>query len=198
MNINDILNDIDVISSRIPPEANSIPILSLCHNSKYATPTCVFFCKRGALVDGHAYAYNAYANGARIFVAERELELPFDAAVIITANSSDALKTLAVKFYGDASKDLKIIGITGTKGKTTVAMAAYKIAIACGIRAGYIGTNGIYYNGNSFETANTTPDVLELQKALYEMREHGISTVMLEVSSQAIMQERILGLEFDT
>ena len=144
MNINDILNDIDVISSRIPPEANSIPILSLCHNSKYATPTCVFFCKRGALVDGHAYAYNAYANGARIFVAERELELPFDAAVIITANSSDALKTLAVKFYGDASKDLKIIGITGTKGKTTVAMAAYKIAIACGIRAGYIGTNGLY------------------------------------------------------
>lgn len=198
MNINDILNDIDVISSRIPPEANSIPILSLCHNSKYATPTCVFFCKRGALVDGHAYAYNAYANGARIFVAERELELPFDAAVIITANSSDALKTLAIKFYGDASKDLKIIGITGTKGKTTVAMAAYKIAIACGIRAGYIGTNGIYYNGNSFETANTTPDVLELQKALYEMREHGISTVMLEVSSQAIMQERIYGLEFDT
>ncbi len=198
MNINDILKSVDIISSRIPDEALSIKILSLCHNSDYATPTCVFFCKRGALTDGHKYAYNAYSKGARIFVAERELELPPDAAVIITKSSSSALSKLAVEFYGDPSKDMKIIGITGTKGKTTVAIGAYNIAVACGINAGYIGTNGIYYDGLTLESANTTPDVLELQRALFEMKKHGVKTVVLEVSSQAIMQDRIYGLEFDT
>ncbi len=198
MKINDILDRIEILSSYIPDGAYSIPILSLCHNSKHANPTCVFFCKRGALTDGHIYAYNAYANGARIFIAERELALPDDAAVIITKSSSDALSKLAVEFYGNPSDDLKIIGITGTKGKTTVAIAVYKIALACGVKIGYIGTNGIYYNGQSFETANTTPDVLELQRALFEMKKNGVKAVVLEVSSQAIMQDRIFGLKFHT
>ncbi len=198
MKIKDILNNIDVVSSYIPDSMRRRKILSLCHNSRYATPTCVFFCKKGALTDGHIYAGSAYGNGARIFVAEHELDLPDDAAVIITPSSSNALSKLAVKFYNEPAKDLKIVGITGTKGKTTVAISAYKIALECGIHAGYIGTNGIYYNGKSFETANTTPDVLELQKALNEMRDDGVKVVMLEISSQAIWQKRIYGLEFET
>jgi len=198
MKINDILCEIDVIRSYIPDEMKRRRILSLCHNSKYATPTCAFFCKAGALTDGHLYAPNAYANGARIFVAERELDLPADAAVIITSNSTDALNRLAVRFYDNPSKQLKIIGITGTKGKTSIAISSYKIALSSGIKAGYIGTNGIYYNGKVFETANTTPDVLELQKALREMVDDGVSTVMLEISSQALWQRRTYGLEFET
>lgn len=198
MKIKDILNQIDVISSYIPDAMNRRRILSLCHNSKYATPTCAFFCKAGALADGHLYAPHAYENGARIFIAERELNLPEDAAVIITPNSTAALNKLSVSFYNDPAKELKIIGITGTKGKTSIAISAYKIAISAGIKAGYIGTNGIYYNGKTFETANTTPDVLELQKALREMANDGVSHVMLEISSQALWQERTYGLEFDT
>jgi len=198
MKIKDILGKIDVISSYIPDAMNRRRILSLCHNSKYATPTCAFFCKAGALADGHLYAPQAYENGARIFIAERELDLPDDAAVIITPSSTAALNKLAVQFYNDPAKELKIIGITGTKGKTSIAISAYKIALSAGIKAGYIGTNGIYYNGKTFETANTTPDVLELQKALREMVNNGISHVMLEISSQALWQERTYGLEFDT
>ncbi len=198
MIINDILNSIEAVSSYIPDEVLQIPILSLCHNSQYATPTCVFFCKPGAFVDGHDYAYHAYSNGARIFIAERSLDLPEDAAVIITKSSAASLSKLALEFYGDPSRDMRIIGITGTKGKTTVAIAAYQIALGCKMNVGYIGTNGIYYNGLSFETANTTPDVLELQKTLFEMKKHGIDTVLLEVSSQAIMQDRIYGLRFET
>ena len=198
MKINDLLSEIDVISSYIPEPMTRRRILTLCHNSKHATPTCAFFCKAGALVDGHRYAPHAYENGARIFIAERELDLPSDAAVIITPSSTAALNKLAVKFYGDPSKELKIIGITGTKGKTSIAISAYKVALACGIKAGYIGTNGIYYNGKSFETANTTPDVLELQKALRAMANDGVSHVMLEISSQALWQERTYALEFDT
>ncbi len=198
MKINDIICDIDITSSYIPEAVYSIPILSLCHDSRHATPSCIFFCKKGAITDGHLFAYNAYTNGARIFIAEHALRLPDDAAVIITPSSSDALNRLAVKFYNDPAKELKIVGITGTKGKTTVAISAYKIAMACGMNVGYIGTNGIYYNGLEFETANTTPDALELQKALREMRSNGVTTVMLEVSSQALWQERTYGICFDT
>lgn len=198
MKITDIIRELEVLSAYIPAPMRRRTILTLCHNSKYATPTCAFFCKTGAIADGHAYAYSAYLNGARIFIAERALTLPDDAAVIITSNSTEALNKLAVKFYKDPSKELNIIGITGTKGKTTVAISAYKVASACGISAGYIGTNGVYYNGKSFETANTTPDALELQKTLREMRNDGVTTVFLEVSSQALWQDRIHGLEFDS
>ncbi len=198
MKIKDILAEMDVISSYIPDEMRRRRILSLCHNSQYATPTCAFFCKVGSYTDGHIFARNAYLNGARIFIAEHELDLPCDAAVIITPNATNALNRIAVMFYDDPAKKLKIIGITGTKGKTTVAISSYKIALLNGIKAGYIGTNGIYYNGKVFETANTTPDALELQKALWEMVNDGVTTVMLEVSSQALWQERTYGLEFDT
>ncbi len=198
MKIKDILSEIEVISSYIPDAMNRRRILSLCHNSKYATPTCAFFCKAGALADGHLYAPHAYENGARIFIAERELDLPDDAAIIITPSTTAALNKLAIQFYNDPSKEIKIIGITGTKGKTSIAISAYKIALSAGIKAGYIGTNGIYYNGKMFETANTTPDVLELQKALREMANDGVSHVMLEISSQALWQERTYGLEFDS
>ena len=198
MKINDILNEINVISSYIPEEINEYAVLSLCHDSRRATRECAFFCKSGAVADGHLFAPAAYENGARIFIAEHELDLPPDAAVIITPNTNAALNTLAVKFYNNPAKELKIVGITGTKGKTTVAVSAYKIAVANGLNAGYIGTNGIYYCGKQFETVNTTPDTLELQKTLRNMRNEGVTTVMLEVSSQALWQDRTFGLEFDS
>jgi UDP-N-acetylmuramoyl-L-alanyl-D-glutamate--2,6-diaminopimelate ligase len=198
MKISDIINKIPVISSYVPEPITRRSVLSLCHDSRQATPTCAFFCKKGALSDGHDYAFNAYSNGARIFIAERELDLPDDAAVIITPDSSLALARMSVKFYNDPSKELKIIGITGTKGKTTVALSAYSIASSYGIKVGYIGTNGVHYNGKVFETVNTTPDVLELQKHLRCMRDDGVQVVFLEVSSQALWQQRTYGVKFHT
>ena len=197
MKIKDILEKIEVTSYSVPDELYRRTILSLCHDSSQACPTCAFFCKRGAVTDGHIYAYQAYLNGARIFIAEREIKVPNDAAVIITPNSSSALAKLAVDFYGDPEKNLRLVGITGTKGKTTIAVALYNIATSCGINAGYIGTNGIYYGGEKYETANTTPDVVQLQHTLSNMLDHGITTVFIEVSSQALWQSRIYGLNFD-
>jgi UDP-N-acetylmuramoyl-L-alanyl-D-glutamate--2,6-diaminopimelate ligase len=198
MKIADIIDIIPVISSYIPEPITRRSVLSLCHDSRQATPTCAFFCKKGALSDGHDYAIHAYSNGARIFIAERKLDLPNDAAVIITSDSSSALARMSVAFYNDPSKELKIIGITGTKGKTTVALSAYSIACSYGIRSGYIGTNGIHYGGKVYETVNTTPDVLELQKYLRQMRNDGVEVVFLEVSSQALWQQRTYGLCFHT
>lgn len=198
MKIQDIIERIDVTRSYIPDELNRRMVLSLCHNSAHACPTCAFICKKGAVTDGHTYAYSAYLNGARIFIAERELDLPSDAAVIITPDSASALQRLAVDFYGDPSKKLRLVGITGTKGKTTVAISLYNISSALGLKCGYIGTNGIYYDGKELQTANTTPDVVQLQETLSDMVECGVSTVFIEVSSQALWQERIYGLTFET
>lgn len=197
MRIKDIIARLDCISVRIPKGLGGRKIAHLCHNSRVASPTCLFFCKRGALVDGHRYAISAYENGARFFVVEREIDIPDDAAVITVKDSSEALRKIAVEFYGDPASELRLIGITGTKGKTTVALSVYNIAVASGIKMGYIGTNGMYYNGKVFETANTTPDCLELQMALREMRDHGVSDVVIEVSSQALWQQRTYGLNFD-
>ncbi len=197
MKIKDIILSLDCVSYNIPHGMRGRTIVHLCHNSRSASPTCLYFCKRGVLCDGHKYARSAYENGARFFVVERDVDLPDDAAIITVKDSSEALRRLSVIFYGDPEKELRLIGITGTKGKTTVALSVYNIALARGINIGYIGTNGIYYNGKVFETANTTPDCLELQIALREMRNNGVTDVVIEVSSQALWQQRTYGLNFD-
>ncbi len=187
----------NAVSVKRPPNSLGRKILSLCQDSRLADPTCLFFCRKGAISDGHKYARQAYDNGARFFVVEREVALPDDAAIVTVADSSEELRKLSVIFYGNPSKDMRLIGITGTKGKTTVALSVYEIAKAKGINIGYVGTNGIYFGENQLETANTTPDCLEMQKALLEMRQQGVTDVVIEVSSQALWQKRTYGLNFD-
>ena len=197
MRVKEILQNLNYITWKIPEDKRGRNIVSLCQNSRNADPTCLFFCKRGTQVDGHIYARNAYDNGARFFVVEREVDLPEDAAIITVKDSAEELRRLSVVFYGDPGKELKLIGITGTKGKTTVALSVFKIAEGYGKNIGYIGTNGVYYGGRVYETANTTPDCLELQKILREMRDCGVTDVVLEISSQALWQKRTYGLDFE-
>ena len=194
----DIFDVIEITSSYIPERMDRRRILSITHNSKYAAPMSLFVCKSGSQKDGHLYAGQAYEKGARVFLAEKKLDLPNDAAVLITPDTADALCKLAVYFYDNPSKDMKIIGVTGTKGKTTVALSVYSIASAQGIKIGYIGTNGVYFCSTVAETVNTTPDPLELQKYLRLMKNAGVEVVIIEVSSQALWQNRIYGIEFDT
>lgn len=197
MTINEIISNIDVISVKHSSNGLNRGIASLCQDSRVADGDCLFFCKVGAVTDGHKYAKSAYDKGARAFVVEREVELPEDAILIFVKDSSEALRCLSVVFYGNPSKDMRLIGITGTKGKTTVALSVYNIALKCGINIGYIGTNGIMFCGRTLESANTTPDCLELQKALRMMRDEGVTDVVIEISSQALWQERTYGLSFD-
>lgn len=167
-------------------------------NASLADAQSVFVCIRGARFDGHDFSALAYHNGCRVFVAERPLELPEDASVFLTSNARRALALLACQFFGDPSKKMHLIGITGTKGKTTTALLLSHILNSCGIPCGYIGTNGVRYRETHYELNNTTPDAVTLQKALCDMQKSGVSTAVMEVSSQALKLYRTEGVCFST
>ena len=173
-------------------------ITTLTDHSEKTNAESVFVCIRGARFDGHTLAPRAYERGCRIFVAEEPLELPPDACVLLTGNSRKTLSELACTLWGDPSRNMHVIGITGTKGKTTTATMLAHILNSVGIPAGYIGTNGISYGSVKKETANTTPDPLTLQGTLADMYRSGIRAVVMEVSSQGLMQSRVAGMQFGT
>ena len=159
----------------------------------------IFVCIRGARADGHRFAEAAYAKGCRLFVAEHSLPLPGDAITVTVTDTHTALAALACAHSGNPSRKLRVIGVTGTKGKTTTAALLFQILNRAGIRCGYIGTNGIFFgDGRSAGTVNTTPDAVTLQNTLAEMVASGCSAVALEVSSQALKLGRVAGTVFDT
>ena len=172
-------------------------IRSICRDSRLATADSIFVCIKGAAADGHDFARAAYAKGARIFLAERKLELPSDALTILVPDTRIGLALLSAEFYGHPDKELKIVGITGTKGKTTSALTAYSVLNAAGIKSGYIGSNGVRFDQYSYKTANTTPESCDLFKYMRLMVDSGVKYLVMEVSSQAIFMNRIHGIEFD-
>lgn len=117
----------------------------ICCDSRRAQEDSLFVCIRGAASDGHDYAHAAYAAGCRVFLAERETDkpLPSDAAVFCSDDTHRDLALLAAAFYGHPARHMRVVGITGTKGKTTVAMMCYHILKKCGHAVGYIGTSGV-------------------------------------------------------
>ena len=173
-------------------------ITYICHDSRKAGPDCAFVCICGYVSDGHNYALSAYANGARVFFAERPLELPKDACVILCPDTRLALAVLAAAMYDHPADKLHVIGITGTKGKTTTALMIHGILEKLSLPSAYIGTNGIDFCGRHYATANSTPESLDLQEYMAQMVECGIRYVVMEVSSQALKLHRVHGIGFDT
>ena len=167
-------------------------------DSRSARADSIFVCIKGVVTDGHLYARSAYDRGCRVFVAELPLCLPADAVVLLTSSPRKALATLSDRLYGSPSRRLKVIGITGTKGKTTTALMIKEILCKCGIPAGYIGSNGIEYGVFRHSTINTTPESCDLQRIFADMLRAGIKYVALEVSSQALFLDRVREIEFDT
>ena len=178
--------------------AADVTLRALCCDSRRAGENSLFVCIRGALSDGHRYILSAYEAGCRCFLVEYmpDHPLPPDAFVFLSDNTRRDLAYLAAAFYGHPAREMTVVGITGTKGKTTVAMLCHHIAAKAGIASGYIGTCGVYYGEVRRQTNNTTPGPLELQQYLYEMKQAGVQTVFLEVSSQAIWQHRVDAIPF--
>ena len=179
-------------------QLQSSPVSGLCYDSRRAAEGTVFFCLVGKTLDGHVYAESAYRKGCRFFVAQRELDLPEDAAVLVVPDTRAAMADCAAEFYGHPEREMRLIGLTGTKGKTTTALLIQRLLTAAGIPAGYIGTNGVDYGDCHFDTVNSTPESVEIYRHLRGMLDAGVRVCALEVSSQALWMGRIRGLVFDS
>lgn len=192
MKLNELLSD---FSQASPPP---LEIRSLTDNTANANADSLLVCIHGVRFNGHDLAHRAYENGCRAFVCSEPVTLPPDAYILTVEDTRHALSLLACRFYGFPARSMKLIGITGTKGKTTVASLLSDVLTRAGIPCGYIGTNGACYQDVHIPLKNTTPDPLTLQRLLFDMREGGIRTVVMEISSQAVYQSRIAGMTFDT
>ena len=153
-----------------------------------------FVAIRGNTVDGHDYIEQAISNGATKIICE---EGNYNIETIIVENTTEYLKNYLVENYSKELSTLKLIGVTGTNGKTTTCFLTYQILNKLGIKTCYIGTIGCYLEDKQIELSNTTPDILELYNLLLKAKENNCQVVVMEVSSHSISQERIKGLNFE-
>lgn len=181
---------------RLPEGEWDEDIVGLVTDSARAKKGSLFVCLRGPRLDGHAFAREAYERGCRHFLCEYPPHIPPDAYVAYAPDCRRALARLAGEWYSYPEKELTLIGITGTKGKTTTAVMMYRLLHSFGVAVGYIGSGGIWYADKRSESENTTPDAITLRRSFAEMRRHGVRVVIMEVSSQAVWCERVAELTF--
>jgi UDP-N-acetylmuramyl-tripeptide synthetase len=170
-------------------------IASLHYRSQEVAPGGLFVAIAGLSTDGHDYVADAVARGAAAVVTEKPV--PGAAALVRVADSRRALAELSVRFYGNPSSEMVVIAVTGTNGKTTTSYLIESILAQAGHRPGVIGTINYRYGGESFANPVTTPESLDLQRILADMRGAGVTHVVLEASSHAIELKRIHGCLID-
>lgn len=167
------------------------------YDSRKARENSIFVCIKGSTRDSHDFIPDVLASGCRILVVEREVQVPADVTVIKVENGRLALAELSAARFGYPAEKLVTIGITGTKGKTTTSYMVKAILEAAGKKVGLIGTNGAVIDGEHFPTENTTPESYVLQEYFSKMVEAGCTHLVMEVSSQALMLNRVGGIRFD-
>jgi UDP-N-acetylmuramoyl-L-alanyl-D-glutamate--2,6-diaminopimelate ligase len=175
----------------------SAEISELVFDSRKAKPGSVFLALKGVNADGHEFIEKATKEGAQIVVCEHIAVQVEGILYIVVKNSHYALGLMACNFYEHPSKELKLVGVTGTNGKTTVATLLYKLFRAMNQHVGLISTVENRIDERVLESTHTTPDAVSLNRLLADMRDAGCDYVFMEVSSHAADQDRIAGLDFD-
>lgn len=178
--------------------ADNVGITNIQSDSRRATKGSLFVAVRGVAVDGHAYIDSAIKKGAVAVVCE---EIPAymegECSFVVVKDSARALGLLVSRWYGDPSGKLKLVGVTGTNGKTTIATLLYEMFRKMGHKVGLLSTVCNYIDGEAIPTEHTTPDPLTLHSLMARMVEAGCEYAFMEVSSHSIDQRRISGLRFD-
>lgn len=198
MNIHDLLEEIDIIDGAV--EGGDAWVTGIVCDSRKAHPGSLFVCIRGQKHDGHQFAAEAAARGARLVVAEAPLHLPpLDPAptVLRVADTRLAYALLCSAYYGHPARTMKLTGVTGTNGKTTTTHLIDATYRAAGMRTGVVGTVWTRSGDDLAPSRLTTPEAGELQRTLASMREKGVEHCVVEVSSHALSLQRVAGLEFD-
>ncbi len=170
-------------------------ISSLCTDSRVAGNGDLFFCFRGNNTDAHAYAREAEERGAAAIVCEYDTGAK--CPQLIVPDGREAMSRLSAAFYGNPEREMKIVGVTGTNGKTTVSHFLYRIFREAGINAGMIGTLGASYGDREIPPALTTPDPVSLFSLLADMKKAGSDTVVMEVSAHALALKKEIPITYE-
>lgn len=197
MKLKELLAGVTYTQAQWPDtEDFDMEITGVTSDSREVTPGTLFICIKGFLADGHDYIEKAAVAGAGAIIVERMPEAPVSAAVIQVEDSREAMAYICASWFGHPADRMVMIGLTGTKGKTTTAHMVKKILEESGKKTGMIGTIGAYIGTEKIPTKNTTPGPYELQKILAHMEEEGCTHVVMEVSSQGLKQHRTTGITF--
>ena len=180
-----------------------IDIKGIEKNSKEVKEGYLFIAIKGFSTDGHQFVENAVENGAICVMVEegcdlKSLNIPENVTILMVKDTRKALAICSSNFYGNPSSKLKLIGVTGTKGKTTTTFMIKEILEKSGKKVGLIGTIATYINGKKIkESDRTTPESLELQQIFKQMVDEGVEVCVMEVSSQSLKLHRVDGCQFD-
>lgn len=172
-------------------------ITTVAYDSRKVQNGSVFICIKGAVSDGHKYAEKACEMGAVALVVEDDVDVPQNVTIIKVENSRYALACISAEFFGNPAEKLKVIGITGTKGKTTTTYLVKSILENAGHKCGLVGTIETIIGDKVIKANNTTPESYILQDYFNQMVEEGCDCVVMEVSSQGLMLHRTAGFMFE-
>jgi UDP-N-acetylmuramoyl-L-alanyl-D-glutamate--2,6-diaminopimelate ligase len=175
---------------------SSVGIQELAYDSRKVEPGTLFFCVVGEKVDGHSFGARAVEDGAAALVVERELT-ELDVAQVVVGDSRAAMAPLAARFYGDPTAKLRVVGVTGTNGKTTTAFLVHEILKAAEYPCGLLGTVKQIVGGVEKEVVRTTPEAIELQSTFRQMLGGGDEACAMEVSSHALTLHRADAIHFE-
>lgn len=177
--------------------SDDIPVTELLNDSRKVCEGSVFVCISGAVSDGHDYIADVAKKGAAAVIVEKDVDAPKDLTVIKVPDTRYALALMSAAYFGYPAEKLKVIGITGTKGKTTTTYMVKSILEGVGHKVGLIGTIEVLIGDKSIPANNTTPESYTIQKYFSEMVEAGCDSVVMEVSSQGLMLHRTAGIPFE-
>lgn len=168
-------------------------MINIKTNSRKVKPGDTFVAIKGFTVDGHDYIEDAIKAGATKIVCEHG---SYSVETLVVPSTKEWVQKYIVDNYKDEVNKLRIIGVTGTNGKTTTCFLTYQALKKLGVNAAYMGTIGFYYGDTKYELNNTTPEILDLYSYFIEALEHGVTDVVMEVSSHSLCEKRVEGLEF--
>jgi len=193
MKLSKLLKSIEVVEDF---EKKDIEVKGIAYDSRKVEPGYLFICIKGYKTDGHNYIFQAIENGAIGIIVE-EIDSKYNIPQYKVKDSRKALSGLSAAFYNNPSKDIKTIGITGTNGKTSTSFMVNSILEKHGLKTGLIGTVMIKYNNYSSPSILTTPESLDLQRLLNDMRREKVSYITMEVSSSALELNRVDNIDYD-
>ena len=185
------------LSYKLVQGSLDVEVNEVVYDSRKAAPGAVFVCMKGTKIDSHDFIPQVTEAGVKVLVTEHPVETPEDVTVVETENGREALALLSAARFGYPSRKLTMIGVTGTKGKTTTTHMIKTILETAGKKTGMIGTNGVYIGEEHFPTVNTTPESYDLHRYFAKMVEAGCECCAMEVSSQAMKMHRVAGIHFN-